>query len=431
MGLDGEAGSISRRSVLLGLLGAGALSACGGVPAAQELRFWHLMTGGDGKIMQKMQAAAAASTGVRINTTVLAWGALYYTKLAMASAGGRAPDMAVLHLSRLPGYAPGGLLDAWDVDLLGELGAPLDAFPQSVLRSSQQAGELFALPLDTHPFVMFYAPPVLERAGLLGPDRRIVELAGADRFFEALAEVQKVTGSYGAAYGFLSDASQAWRLFWTLYRQTGATMELADAPARMDPDAAARAVDFGKRLFDGTLATGNDSYASAIASFGAGRSGIYFCGEWELVSFQELEMDFDMAPFPTVFDVPAAAADSHVFVLPRRSVVDPAAREATHRYAAALLKESLAWARAGHIPAYQPVTKSAGYADLMPQSHYTAAQDAVALDPQAWFTGAGSTFQTRMSQALSAAWSGGPGTAETVRTLQRELDTFASKPNPA
>src|SRR5690625_6423777 len=46
-----------------------------------------------------------------VTQTVLAWGAPYYTKLAMASAGGRAPDLAVMHAARVPGYAPGGLLE--------------------------------------------------------------------------------------------------------------------------------------------------------------------------------------------------------------------------------------------------------------------------------------------------------------------------------
>src|SRR5690625_6305486 len=32
-----------------------------------------------------------------VTQTVLAWGAPYYTKLAMASTGGRAPDLAVMH----------------------------------------------------------------------------------------------------------------------------------------------------------------------------------------------------------------------------------------------------------------------------------------------------------------------------------------------
>ena len=62
----------------------------------------------------------AVHHGYDATQTVLAWGAPYYTKLAMASVGGRAPDTAIMHASRVAGYAPGGLLDPWDLDLLAE-----------------------------------------------------------------------------------------------------------------------------------------------------------------------------------------------------------------------------------------------------------------------------------------------------------------------
>jgi len=80
---------------------------------------------------------------------VLAWGTPYYTKLAMASAGGRSPDLAIMHLSRLAGYAPGGLLDPWDTDLLAEFGVTEQDFPAVAWQRSQHRGRLFAVPLDT------------------------------------------------------------------------------------------------------------------------------------------------------------------------------------------------------------------------------------------------------------------------------------------
>lgn len=425
---------IDRRTLLggaLGALGASLLTGCGAAADAGTVRFWHLLQGSDGGIMESMQAAAAAAAGLRADATVLAWGSPYYTKLATASAGGRPPDLAIMHVSRLAGYAPGGLLQPFDPALLAEYGAGPDAFLPELLDRASLDGSLYAVPLDTHPFVMFYAPSVLERAGLLGPDGRAVPLDGLDTFLAAAREIAAVTGNYGAAYGFLSDSAHAWRMFLTLYSQAGATFDLpSGGPARMDPDAAARAVDAGKQLFDGTVISPNDDYPSAIASFVAGRSGLYLGGEWELKSFQDAGIEFGAVSFPTLLDVPAAAADSHAFVLPGRAARSEQVRRDAHRLVAGLLRESLQWARAGHIPAYQPVTRSAEYAALQPQSNYASAQENVVLDPAAWFTGAGSTFQNRMTQPLSAAWSGGAGTAETVAALQRELDDFVSRPDP-
>src|SRR5699024_3069301 len=112
---------LGRRSFLRG---AGGLGAAGGIAAlagcgsasADEISFWHLLSGPDGVTMGELLADYMTTEGAGdVTQTVLGWGAPYYTKLAMASAGGRAPDIAVMHSARVPGYAPGGLLDAWDL----------------------------------------------------------------------------------------------------------------------------------------------------------------------------------------------------------------------------------------------------------------------------------------------------------------------------
>ena len=90
---------VSRRQLLAGSAALGSLglmaglTGCGGAAQASQAReigFWHLLSGGDGIKMQAMIAAAnQANPGFKVHPTVLAWGPPYYTKLAMASAGGR------------------------------------------------------------------------------------------------------------------------------------------------------------------------------------------------------------------------------------------------------------------------------------------------------------------------------------------------------
>jgi ABC-type glycerol-3-phosphate transport system substrate-binding protein len=109
--------AFSRRRMLTGaaaLAGGGLLMGCapGGGNSSDEISYWHLMTGGDGIVMAGLvDAINTLDAGFRATQTVLAWGPPYYTKLAMASAGGRAPDVAIMHASRIAGYAPGGLLE--------------------------------------------------------------------------------------------------------------------------------------------------------------------------------------------------------------------------------------------------------------------------------------------------------------------------------
>ncbi len=48
-----------------------------------------------------------------------------------------------------------------------------------------------------------------------------------------------------------------------------------------------------------------------------GQSGFYLQGEWEITTAQSIEgLDFGMTPVPTIYDQPAAQADSHTFILP-------------------------------------------------------------------------------------------------------------------
>jgi multiple sugar transport system substrate-binding protein len=80
---------LSRRQLLLGggaLVGSlslgASLTGCGGSAqaAGNDIRFWHLLSGGDGiKMMAMIDKANADHTDFRIMPTVLAWGAPYYT----------------------------------------------------------------------------------------------------------------------------------------------------------------------------------------------------------------------------------------------------------------------------------------------------------------------------------------------------------------
>ncbi|MCM2410884.1 extracellular solute-binding protein [Streptomyces sp. RKAG290] len=433
---------LSRRGLLRGSLFAAsaaalapALSACGSVAGAvssgDDVEFWNLFSGGDGILMKQMLSGAEKRVpGLHPRSTVLEWGAAYYTKLAMASAGGRSPDIAVLHLSRLAGYAPGGLLDPWDMDLLAEFGVRTPDINPKVLALGRYQDEQYAVPLDTHPFVVFYDRKVMDRAGLLDSDGKLIDFGSPAHFLEAAEKLRRDTRKAGPVFGHANDLAQSWRMFWGLYSQTGAEFELTGRKPKVDRDTMVRVVDFMKKLTAPDCRTMD--YPAAIAAFTTGGSPMIFSGEWETPAFRSASaLDLGAAPFPTLFGRPATQADSHTFVLPHQDDPDPARRRNAHRLAAELLKGSLTWARAGHIPAYLPVVRSGQYADLDPQSSYAPAAEAPALEPPAWFTGAGSDFQARMCQAMQSALTGSATADRTVTKMLSEIEFFLSQPNPA
>jgi len=432
---------LSRRQLLSGtaaiggLFAATTLSGCGGdasASASRDIQFWHLLSGGDGTKMQALIGKVnEANPGFKVHPTVLAWGPPYYTKLAMASAGGRPPQLAIMHASRVPGYAPGGLIDPWDMDLLSEFGVTPESFAPRIWDKSQHNGKVFSIALDSHPFVMFYNRDVADKAGLIGSNGQLQEVSSPQAFLGMAREMQKVTQARGLSFGYLGSGSQMWRLFYTLYRQHGANMELTPGkPMVADNEAAVESLEFMASLFDDTVAAQSGDINSGIAEFASGDSGMLFSGVWELPTFKKANLPVDAATIPTLFGTPAAYADSHSFVLPRQLNADDEKRRDVHKFVSDILKSSLSWAEAGHIPAYQPVVQSQAYRDLTPQIHYANAADIIAYDPEAWFSGSGSDWQAYFAETVQNVLLGRDKATDGWDAFVRRTNTLLSRPNP-
>src|SRR5699024_9810859 len=116
--------------------------------------------------------------------------------------------------------------------------------------------------------------------------------------------------------------------------------------------------------------------------------------------------------------------------LPRQSDPDPERVRAAHEFVALMVRNSLAWGEAGHVPAYIPVAESEEYQELSPQTDYAAAGETPVLDPEAWFAGAGFQFHIDMSETVRIALTGaGPEAA--VELLDSSLNSWAFRSNPA
>ncbi|WP_020386105.1 extracellular solute-binding protein [Kribbella catacumbae] len=428
----------SRRRLLAGaaaLAGGGTLLGCApsASRSADELSYWHLMSGGDGIVMAGLVDAVNASNagsgaGFKATQTVLAWGPPYYTKLAMASAGGRAPDVAVMHASRIAGYAPGGLLEPWDLDLLAEVGIHERDFPPLVWQKGQYDGKLYSIALDTHPFVLYYNTSHADKAGVTDA---LHSMNSPEGFTEVATKLQKVTGKHGLSYGYLGDGSQMWRLFYTLYRQQGAEMKLVPGQqAQVDEAAAVKALTFVRSLLNDTIATRSGDGGTATSEFLHGESGMFFGGVWELPVLKASKLPFDAMPIPALFGTQAAYADSHTFVLPRQSEVSAERRRHTYQLVAEILKRSVSWAGAGHIPAYQPVIKSSEYQALKPQSNYAGIPAYVNYDPDAWFGGAGSDFHRYFAENVQNVYLGSGDPAAGFDGFVKRLNVLLDRPQP-
>lgn len=416
------------RAVALGIGGSAALAALNACAtpgsAGTSLTFWNLFGGGDGVRMEQMEDNFRKSRpDVQLEAVTLSWGAPYYTKLAMAAAGGRPPDVGVSHMTRVPLYAANNLLDPFDLGELAKVGITEDRFLPDIWKRAQYNGKLYAIPLDTHPFVMYYNVDICAKAGLLNADGTLKPLEGAEAVMDAFKRTRQITNYLGLAVD--TQDVTPWRIFYSLYSQLGGEVLSADGrQLTIDNAKAIQALQFMSDLTQKEkVASSTLDYGGAVAAFGSGKAAFHWNGEWEVSTFlPQKNLKFNMVPLPKVFDLNRAQADSHAFIFPHQIQVDSAQRKAALEFIAFMLKDSLTWAQGGHIPAYLPITDSTEYKQLQPQSNYADAAAHAVVDPIAWFSGSASELETQAGSAFQSLLAG-------QFTPQQALDQFTGAIN--
>ncbi|GAB3246832.1 extracellular solute-binding protein [Kineosporia babensis] len=444
-------GSYTRRNFLAmggGLSLAGLLSACGspvatsltgGQPATADVIFWHLFGGGDGENLGTMVEQVQKTTGHSVESTLLSWGNPYYTKLSLAASSQRPPDVAVTHLSRLPILAQAGLLTPYRETGLEQLGVTQDKFTPAAWEKATIDGETWALPLDTHPFVLYYNEAAAEKAGLLNPaGDNLIDISGADTFVEALTELKKATGGFGATMPTITDPSTVWRWFYTVYSGLAGPI-VEDSGTRVSVDDAAMDEAFAfiqKLTTELQLMPASATPALANAQFSNGEAGFLFDGVWNLPLYAGLklpdgsELKYNMVPIPALLgEEPVAYADSHALIIPAAGGRSAERAQYAAQFVQGLLDNSTIWTGGGHVPAWLPVQESAEFQELSPQKNYVDAAFNAVYDPNGWYTGAGSDFQNQMGGVVSTVLTGATkpaaGTSQIKSALKKLADTNA------
>jgi multiple sugar transport system substrate-binding protein len=428
--------TLSRRQVLIGgaVLGAAALGVTStGSPFAggnQTVSFWHLFGGGDGERLTEILAdIAAENPDSDVRELILPWGNPYYTKLALAAVGGSPPDVAVIHATRLPSFAPAGLLEELTPELLARHGLEGDRFLEEPWKSGQSGGKQYAIPLDTHPFVLYYNTELTEKAGLL-KGGKLPDLNGETALLDACKAVKEETGKTGLV--FETRGVTPWRIFLTLYEQLGGPpiLEAGGTRIGMDDATGVKALQWMTEPAKRGVGGPDVDYQGSVAFFGNGTAAFALNGEWEVTTFQAMKMKFGMTTVPTIFDRPANQGDAHVFVIPRNTGRSPERLDAALEFVARLVRKSLDWAKGGHVPAYREVFESAEYRKLSPQSDYAQAAERVVFDPLAWYSGSGSNLETNAGSAFKPVIVGAQKPEQGLATFRDYLERVSDKAPP-
>ncbi|MEU3842287.1 extracellular solute-binding protein [Streptomyces sp. NPDC028635] len=408
-------------------LGTGADALAAG--ARTRVRYWNLFSGGDGSNMIDMlDAFRAENPDVAVKDSTLQWGNPFYTKLAMAAAGNRAPELGVMHLGRVTGFSPGRLLDPWDVELLGKYGVREQDFNPALWKRAVIDGKLYALPLDIHVQLCFYRRDVLRKADLIGDDGRLVPVTSPAEWFDVLKKAKKVTRSGLQTIGlWTNDQNFQWWFFVAFYTQLGGTwFDAANTEVTFDADKATEVLEFLRRhVTDGYVIPGAPTGEQFI-------NGAPFTweGNWSVPVFSGAQLDYGATPLPPVFGKPATHAESHSFVLPHQSGRGGAADEGAHRLAAYVVRHALQWAAGGHIPAYTPTLSTAAYHKLTPQHEYVSAMDHQATEPKVWFAGSTGILAQDLGPMVVSSTMGSAEPGTVARRMKTELVKLLASKNP-
>ena len=438
--------NLSRRAVLKGIAGLGvgaSLAGCSapvlsglgtGGDAAGSLAYWNLFGGGDGvRMTQMLDTFRAANPDIDLKAVTLAWGNPYYTKLSLATVGQKPPDVAISHLTRMKTLVAADLLEELQLADLARAGITPDKLDQTAWKAGLVGGKAYAIPLDTHPFVMFYNTDVCKKAGLLGSDGQLAPLDSEEKFLDAMRRAKEVTGQSGGVVAINSDTSTPWRVFQSLYSQLGGQV-LADDGRQvvLDDAKATQVLNFMRKwTADGLFPSAAD-YQGAIASFAEGQAGFYFQGEWEISTFQTAKMPFSMTLFPNIYGGGkySVQADSHTLVIPKHPDRSRERLDRALLLIKSFLDQSKTWAEGGHVPAWVPFRDSAEYKAMQPQSFYAAAADGAAYDPEGWYSGSGSIFEIVCGSAIASVQGGQQEPAAALDQIRTKLTTLANTAPP-
>ncbi|TJZ96299.1 extracellular solute-binding protein [Actinacidiphila oryziradicis] len=427
-----------------GLALTGGLGACssplvsgltGAQPNTADVVYWNLFTGGDGANMVLMEKAfQKAHPRLTVEATILGWGNPYYTKLALATASGTPPDVGISHLSRLPLLAAAGLLEPVENAGVTDLGITRDRFTPAAWHKATVDGTVYAIPLDTHPFVLFYNVELAKKAGLLNAaGDNLKPMKGTSDFIDAVKAMKAAGASYGAVMSITADPSTAWRYFSMIYSGlAGPVVTGSGTRIDINDDAMRETFAFMQSLTAGGLMPKSLTGSGANALFSTGKAGFLFDGEWQIPSYRLVKgFNFNVVPFPALLGPkPVAYADSHALVIPRNSQRSSARTGHAAQFIKSLLDNSATWAQGGHIPAWLPTQRSKAFLDQSPQHNYVEAAFNAQYDPVAWYTGAGSDFQNTMGATIIEVLAGRTSPKNAVSGMRADLKRYTTARPP-
>ncbi|QDY70887.1 extracellular solute-binding protein [Qingshengfaniella alkalisoli] len=399
--------------------------------AQQEVVWWDFLAGGDGVRMKALiNQFNEEHPDIQISGTTLEWGVPFYTKVRTSAAVGQGPDVMTYHLSRLPlALEEGVLTPITDDDLAAADLSKDDFFPAPIQAATGDDGQLYAIPFDIHSLVLYYNKSFLEGSEFLDDNGNLTGIGSLEDFQRAL-DIAKENGSETPLSYQTGGEGGVFRVFYTLLAQQGGTLiENGEVLPGDNVEKAVRAIQIMTDWSEQGYTPEQAEYEASVALFTSGQSAFQLNGVWEVPTMNDMAADgtlgyeWGAVQVPTLLEQEATWADSHAFAIPVQGdeEMDPAKREAVMTVIGWMEKHALAWADAGHIPAYKPVADSAEYKAMEPNATYASLANTAVFDPRSPIAGVASPVYDAAINVIAPAIHGYLSPEDAVAQIQSDL----------
>jgi multiple sugar transport system substrate-binding protein len=382
---------IVRVLVALGLVGL-VVSGCirgrvGGGPLRDAqgrtvIDFWNGFTGPDGKMMERIvRQFKKENPDIEIRMQIIPWGT-YYDKVTLSLAYGGAPEVFIMHAGRLPEFASFDVLAPLD-SLYATMQPPLKAeeFAPAPWEASFYQGRRYGLPLDVHPWGLYYNKQLFKEAGIVDAQGNAKPPATWDEFLDAAKRMTKDTDGDGRPdqWGFVFTFQRNNAL--TFLYQHGADLISEDGKrATLDTPEVIAAVSKMRDLIYRYKVAPKPEGVDAWLAFRQGKVGMALEGIYMLASLEEQTgLPYAGAPTPQFGTVRQAWAGSHLLCQP--AGIRPEMARAAWRFMRYLSDQSLQWAKGGQVPARLAVVRTPEFQALPVQAQYARQLPYVRYEP--------------------------------------------------
>ena len=325
-----------RRMMIAAAVAAGGLWVAA-AQAEETVVWWDFLSGGDGVRMKQLISDfnAAHAGKIKIDATTLEWGTPFYAKVQTSAAVGEAADVMTYHASRIPLAVSQDILEEITADDMAKMGLSSSDFAPATWDAVNVNGKQYAVPLDTHPIVLYYNRDLLKKAGALGDDGRPKGMGSKDEFTATLQKL-KDAGTEFPLGSVTGDGNFMFRTIYSLMCQQGGELMTGEEFLTGDNgDKLKNALDVLQGWTKAGLQSTYTDYPATVALFTSGKAAMMINGVWEVPTMTDLAkqgklFDWGAVEIPVIFDKPCTYADSHSFAIPKnkRKEISPEKRAA-------------------------------------------------------------------------------------------------------